>query len=162
MSLETNLTSGAQHVQKLDEPLKGIGGWLVLVAIGQIIGVIKVIVSTVEYYTGPGVHEAFEKLSIAMNAELTLNATYIALVIFTTYAFFSEKRYFRILYILEILLSPILIIVDAMLLSLFTTLSFSKALDTDLLARTVGACLPGTIWIIYMFRSRRVKNTFVN
>jgi len=139
----------------------GIGGWLVLVALGQVFGLIRTVITLVEYYSSPQTHTAFAKIPLAAGGELGINAAYLALLILSTYAFFNKKGYFPSLFVTEVLASPLVFCLDAAWISATTNASFSGAIDTDGLARSVGACIPGAIWIAYLFISKRVKNTFI-
>ena len=41
----------AAHFKEVKQPLSGIGGWLALVAFGQVLGLLKVLGGLAQYYT---------------------------------------------------------------------------------------------------------------
>lgn len=119
--------------QPTEPQLKGIGGWLILVAIGVVGGAVVALISTLALLGGGNLI-----IGILM---LCLAGYHIYLCI----VFFECKRIFRILYIIGASLNCIAV--------LFTAANFGQALMS--VASTA-------LWIAYMCNSCRVQNTFVN
>lgn len=143
------------------ETLKGIGGWLLWIAAIQIGAVIIIVLSLLKYYTDPAMHQAFRSLPEAATGEFILTTAYASLILFCAYAFFTKKRYFRGLFVAEVLSRPIYYMLDALWISLSTTLSYSTTLNTHVLNESVANAMGGMLWVVYMYRSVRVRNTFV-
>lgn len=152
----------AKQIDSTSEPLKGIGGWLVLMALWQIAGPIRTIFNMFVTYTNPTVLTAFEKVPTAAGLELTLNSVYAAIVFFTTYTFFTYKRIFRGMYTLEMISSVLLLPLDYFIISATTTASFESLINPDDLGKVIGASIWGFVMLAYVWLSKRVKNTFVN
>ena len=53
--------------------LSGIGGWLILMLLGQIVGPIRAFINVVIYYTDLELIPVFKKFPVAMYGEMVLN-----------------------------------------------------------------------------------------
>ncbi len=148
-----------RHVSQ--EKLKGLGGWLVIVGIGQVLGPIRTLMFMGQYYSDSATDAAFQRAPLALEGELALNVAYAGLVLFTSYAFFAQKRYFRLLFVLEVTCGPILVILDGLWISVMASVSLSAVLDAGELLQSILVCIPGAVWIVYTYRSKRALNTFV-
>lgn len=144
---------------------RGIGGWLLLVALGQVVGALQLIVS-LRHYLEPESAELFELYPLAMVGELVLNFSLLLLALTTAVLFFARSRYFPRLFIVELVAIP----VHAILGMLWIALAFSHQLDAPFsdfllierqdMVEFGLAVLAALIWIPYTLKSRRVKNTF--
>jgi hypothetical protein len=72
--------------------LEGIEGWLVFFGISLVLGSVRSVITMGTYYLQGGTATAFDRLPLAMNGELSLNAAYMAILLFTLIAFFTKKR----------------------------------------------------------------------
>src|SRR5260221_10745207 len=156
----TGAATTSTHTLTAQPEPAGIGGWLILVAIGQILGPLRTLLETVIYYTDKDVRIAFEKFPIATYGESLINLAYLAVVLFTTYAFFAHKRIFKLMFTVEILCLIFVPPLDVFWMSAATGLPVS-ALADPALGKSIGAGIIGLIWVAYVWRSKRVRNTFV-
>jgi hypothetical protein len=140
----------------------GIAGWLILIAIGQIFGPLRTVVSLGLYYTDATTKAAFEKFPVALYGEALLNIAFAVVVGFTAYAFFTKKRSFPISFTVEIALSIFLVPIDYLWMSLLTGISFGQLIEDQDVSRAVIVSIPALLLLAYVWRSVRVKNTFVN
>jgi len=150
---------------------QGLGGWLILVAIGLIISPIRIGIieltllgifvdgtwsvlsnSASEFYN--------PTLSLIIPIEFMFNLAFIFGFIFLIYLFFTKSSNFPRWYIAVYLANLIVIILDAVAVKiavpgqpLFDTQTTGEFL------RSLAACV---IWVPYMFKSKRVEATFVN
>ena len=143
-------------------PLTGLGGWLVLIGIGQILGCIRIFLTMLSTYTSKETYLAMQKLPAAMELEVLLNAALVGIVGFTTYAYFAKKRLFPIVFTIEAAASVFMIPLDDLLVSAATTATFQSLFDPQDAGHIGGAVITSLIWIPYVFLSKRVENTFVN
>ena len=147
--------------------LVGIGGWLILVAIGQVLGPIRALFSIGNYYLNELDTSLFDAFPLTVYGEIALNAAFFAFSIFTAIMFFRHSRLFPRLFILQWILIGTLPLIDvawvAITAAIYTGESFTEFLNMDLsdIGQVIGAIIFGPIWIAYTLRSRRVKNTFV-
>jgi uncharacterized protein DUF2569/uncharacterized protein DUF4339 len=161
----SDLASGAAS----DAKLKGIGGWLILVAIGQVLAPVKLFISIAQYY-GTLDRELIEKFPLAFAGEGLLNLALVVLCVSTAILFFRKSRRFRAFFVYEIVASAIFLPIDALwvaaTIGTATGRSLAELLPTLFepkeMAQIIVVVIVGGLWIIYLFNSRRVANTFVN
>jgi hypothetical protein len=150
---------------------KGLGGWLILVGIGLILGLIKVIVTLISIYKPFMNADALNKLTninsstyipnfgLLFYSEIIINSFVILLMIYLIYLFFRKKNTFPKYYIFITLFVIITIPVDAYLASI--VFPDEKIFDTDTTKSFFQSLFSGVIWIPYMVKSKRVRNTFI-
>lgn len=161
MEVFTNTPGAASGSRIGRAPLQGIGGWLLVVAFGQVATLLRALANFVQYYSNFQLRVVFVFAPMTVVAELVLNVAYIFLIGFGVYAFFATKRYFRRLFVLEVVASPLLIILDACLVGGTLGRDWTSLLDANF-GRSIGASIAASVWIIYLYRSKRVANTFVS
>lgn len=145
-------------LKNIDPRIKsGIGGWLIIPAIGLILGPIFSVV------------QLFISLNLISNfsPELFNNPLFwisalinIAIIIFAIIVafFFFKKRNIAVKLIIWFMVAGILSsLVQFILLSFI----FNETNYDDLMP-FIHACVYGAIWIPYFMKSKRVKNTFIN
>lgn len=145
---------------------RGIGGWLLFVAFGQVIGVLQAVGVLGQYYLDPENLKAFEQFPLAMTGDLAINAAMLLLTLGTAVLFFARSRHFPRVFIIELVAMPLF----AIMVTLWLAFALSHQFDApfgDLLVLErqeavqfslgVAAAL---IWIPYTLKSRRVRNTF--
>ena len=140
--------------------LTGIAGWLALMGLGQtftpllvLSGAFKDWESLQPYFAKPIVIAAARGVAYA-------DAALVLITLFVTVAFWMKKASFPALYTAQWLLLSLYPFGEAFYLS--TTLSVSLAsLVGSILGQTVGPSVGGLLWVAYVHRSKRVKNTFV-
>ena len=147
--------------------LAGIGGWLVLVAIGQVIGPLKTLASIIDYYTKID-SALWTKYPIAGYGEAALNMSLLALICYTTYLFFQKSILFPKFFIYEcvatVLSFPLDWIFSAATLNAYTGESIgtpvAAMMTPDVFGAWIAAIITAAIWIPYIKLSKRVANTF--
>jgi hypothetical protein len=147
------------HVTKKD--LTGIGGWLILVAIGQVIGPIALLGQVARYMSTPEYSVAWKTLPLAMGGEFALNSAYFLFAIWCSINFFRKRTTFPALFIWELWLGVALPIADILLVALASSLSADELVDASSMREVIRAFVMAVIWTCYTLKSRRVRNTFV-
>ena len=151
-----------------DDP-RGLGGWLVLVAIGLTIQPLRALYSiakTSTTYTAtswarltiPGASGYDALWAPTLLLELVLN---IALVVFgvqLAVLFFRRHRWFPALFVIYVAGRAVFTWLDLILAHAIPALDGRHGNDV---AQHTGVLISTALWISYMFRSRRVRNTFV-
>ena len=150
--------------------LKGLGGWLILVAIGLIISPIRIaaIEFTILGVFMDGTWSALADsagefyspmLAAIIPLEFVLNMAFIFGFLFLIYLFFTKSSIFPRWYIAIYAANLAMIILDMVAVKM--VLPEEPMLDPETageLLRSIGAC---AIWIPYMLKSKRVAATFI-
>lgn len=160
----------AENVYKADN-VQGLGGWLIVVAIGIVFTPIKIAFDTMTLYseiftegywdllTTPDTEYYHMLWKPIFLGEIGFNLMLLALWLWVALLFFNKKRQFPKWYIGALLATFVLIIVDALAVKL--VLPDVPMFDADTgkeVLRTLVSCV---IWIPYMLVSKRVKATFI-
>mgnify|MGYP001172127706 CR=1 FL=1 len=151
--------------------IAGLGGWLILVAIGLILspllilntlltvhlpllndGTFNELTSSSSEYFIPG-------FSLVMSFEVLGNLTLFFFIFYLLYLFFSKSKsfplffiYYRVGYLVFILLDIIFVKMVLPGLPMF---------DAASVRELFSAIFSVVIWVPYILRSKRVKNTFI-
>jgi hypothetical protein len=150
---------------KVTDPLTGVAGWLILVALGQVISVLKLLGSLSEYFSKLD-PKLLQQFPVTFYGEIALNVATLALFLYTTVLFFKRSSSFPQFYIYEWIVLIFLPIVDIVwggfTLSIATGRPFSELakFGSEELAQSLGAAVGAAIWISYILKSKRVANTF--
>jgi hypothetical protein len=147
--------------------LVGIGGWLALVAIGQVLGTVQNLGFLITYYSSLDA-DLWTKFPIAAYGEALLNVSLSVIIAWTTYLLFSKSRlfprFFVLQYVASILLFPLDIVLTSAVLSAYTGQSVDiftdKMTDPTDVAQWIVIIIGAAIWIPYIKLSKRVANTF--
>jgi uncharacterized protein DUF2569/uncharacterized protein DUF4339 len=149
--------------------LTGIGGWLILIAIGQVAVPFRMVVNLTGYYVTTD-RDIFQQYQVAAAGELSINLALLVLVVTTSILFFSRSKRFPMFFICELvafaLLAPISMAWTSLTLSVESGLPAETILMAMLspwaITRQVLALISCAVWTAYVLKSRRVANTFVN
>ena len=147
----------------------GLGGWLILFAIGLIIAPLSFFFSITEYilpllndgvtwreFTDPNSTNYLPLFSFLVYFELIGNIIFLLFSIFFLYLFFTKKRSFPRVYFWFLIINLLFILIDELLAnSMFVFDGFAYE-------ETLRQAVPYAIWLPYLRVSKRVKNTFVN
>lgn len=145
----------------------GIGGWLILIAIGQILGGLRLLASLAQYYRSID-SQLWRDYPFALSVEAVLNLLLLAIMVVTTVFFFTKSHqfptFFIMQYVASILLYPLDLGVVALAINAQTGQPISFILEQMINPKEVGQWLAlpisAAIWIPYILRSKRVANTF--
>jgi hypothetical protein len=149
---------------------QGLGGWLILVALGLIVSPIRIAAieftilgifldgtwsvlsdSSSEFYS--------PILAVIIPIEFVLNMAFIFGFLFLIYLFFTKSSIFPNWYMTIYAANLLVIILDMVAVKI--ALPDEPMMDpetTSELMRSIGACV---VWIPYMLKSKRVAATFV-
>ena len=145
--------------------LTGISGWLGLLAFGQVLGILRSLVSLGQYYTKLD-GELWKRFPVALWGEAVLNAAMVGLVVYTTVLLIQHSRHFPRFFIWQTIFVIMMPLVDrvwiAVIFAPITNKPISEFLTLEAKegAQMLAAVIGAAIWIPYILRSRRVANTF--
>ncbi|MBY6185716.1 DUF2569 domain-containing protein [Marinobacter hydrocarbonoclasticus] len=163
----TTQQSGAVQEDKGPE---GFGGWLILVAIGLIIAPIRLFME-LQVYPEIFIDGTYEILSDPSSSvyhplwgplivgEFAFNTLLMLGSLLLIGLFLAKHHWFPRLYILMMAAALIFVPLDLWLTTL--VLPDEPVFDPDTTQMVLRLLISSAIWIPYMMRSRRVKNTFV-
>ncbi|MDF7806982.1 DUF2569 domain-containing protein [Pontiellaceae bacterium B12219] len=153
------------------EDLRGIKGWLILIAIGVVISPLRIIggfvltfapiftQGTWKVLVTPGT-EAYNPMWVPLLAfEITYNLAMSIAAVFLVILFFRQHRFFPRLYIVMMALPLLVLPLDSWLITFIMPENpvFDESTVQELAKGAIGA----VIWIPYMLKSKRVKATFI-
>jgi hypothetical protein len=145
--------------------LEGIGGWVILIAIGLVISPFYILGSSVlkdvEVFSNPRIQAVFDNhpgLQSLIVAEIVTNLVVVAFMLVLNYLFFTKRRSFPAFFICILVFQFAFLITDTIAAhAVMPNYPLSANAFAGILRSIVGAA----IWIPYMLVSRRVKATFV-
>lgn len=155
----------------IEENVEGIGGWLVLVALGVVFSPIRIVLELFSIYSGLFSDGTWEFLTTPSTelyhplwapiilGELFINGALVLAWIVAIFLFFSKKRIFPKWYIGILLFTLVFIILDAFAIKV--VLPSEPAFDDETAKELVRSIIASLIWIPYMLVSKRVKATFI-
>jgi hypothetical protein len=155
----------AARFKDVNPDLTGIAGWLIFIAIGQVLGPLRILASAAYYY-GKMDKGLFERFPVTMWGEVVINVGMISLSIYTTILFFSHSRKFPRYFICELIAASALLFVDAAWVGLSLAAYTGRGaeqfvnLTPQEIAQSITTAIAGAIWIAYVLQSKRVANTF--
>lgn len=131
-----------------EEQLVGIGGWLIVLAIGQIFGLASFIGSVFRVYSNAE-SGVVTNSSIAFYTQGVLNGLLLAIFATTTHLFFIKSRLFPRFFIAAY----------AVVILLYSFIAIPSA-DPELIGGWIASIIGAAIWLPYITLSKRVANTF--
>jgi ABC-type multidrug transport system permease subunit len=157
-------------VEKEEKNLEGIGGWLILVAIGIVVAPIRLIIVMTETYrdifstgawevlTNPSSESYNDLLGPIIIGEIAINIAIIIFLFYMAYLFFCKKSGFPKLFIGIAVFTLVFIIADAFVVKL--VIPSEPVFDPDTVRELVRSLVAVVVWVPYMIVSKRVKATF--
>lgn len=150
------------------DTLKGLGGWLGLLGLAVLLSPFRVLYTTVKSWPTYGAATWAQLTTVeggryhamyapALLLELVSNVAYIVFGFLLIVLFFGRRRWFPAMFVLVASVHTLSMWADLILASMLPAVQ-SKGLDWATHLRELLIVL---LWIGYLFRSRRVRNTFV-
>jgi hypothetical protein len=145
---------------------RGIGGWLLVVAFGQLLGLLLMFVVLGRTFFDPDTLKGFEQFPLASYGELAINLALALLTTTTAILFFRKSRYFPRVFICGLVAAFVLpalsVVWTALTLSaqLGQPLGVFLELEPQEIAQFMATVVAALIWIPYTLKSKRVRNTF--
>ncbi len=136
---------------------KGIAGWLIIPAIGLVLGPISSLAALIMGINmiqsfAPELHGVVRLWLSGLIDVAMIIATIVVAV------FFFKKRRIAVHAIVGLMAASIIVST----IQTFLNVSMFGEVDSDTIEPIVHACVFGAVWIPYFLKSKRVKNTFVN
>ena len=142
--------------------LEGIGGWLALLAFGQIMGLLRLVVTVFQNFQTYGPVIDVPGAKVAIFTEVLMNFGLIALAVATTIFLFMKKRAFVKFFTYQWLALPVVFVLNLVIVSAALGLSTSDLVTSEDIRTSVATFIAGGIWVWYTRASVRVAGTMVN
>ena len=140
---------------------EGFGGWLLLIAIGQWLGVFWTLAQLLLELPGYAGQLSDPSMRRAVIGEAGLDIALLAFMLYTTVMMSMKRREFPTLFRIQLAL----FVVVPLLSTWWTSTSTGKPLEGPEFTSTAVSAVVGVIGaslsILYSLRSARVRNTFV-
>jgi hypothetical protein len=147
--------------------LYGVGGWLVLIAIGTVVAPIRIVASMGPLYSSIDFAAIDPMLRTFIFVEIAGNALIALWSIGNAALLFTKHRHFPRSFALFLGFSAVFIVGDLFATKLITDaigqpMPWSEVFDAETSREVIRSLLGAAIWIPYSFVSRRVNVTFLN
>jgi hypothetical protein len=142
----------------------GFGGWLLLLAVGQTLAPLRtlsVIAQSVDGYRALQ-DSSIPNATLAIYAEVGLIICFTAFQLFIIVSMYRKRRFFPELFYSQWVAAMGVPIADWILTSALLHIPLDSLVTAKDIAGVLGAGLLGGIWVWYVARSVRVRNTFTN
>lgn len=140
--------------------LVGFGGWLLLLAIGQVLSPLRTLADLAKSA------ESYQQLmtvpngALAVYGEVALNLAFLALQLVVVISMFRRSQRFKQLFVYQWFAIPVLFVLDTLLISVVLGVPVNQLLAADVLVASLVSFLLTGIWVAYVHKSVRVRNTF--
>jgi uncharacterized YccA/Bax inhibitor family protein len=148
-------------MSQAEEAPEGFGGWLLLIAIGQWLGLLRELVEFIwalptwaSQWSDPALHRA-------AIGEAGLSAGLLAFMLYTTIIMSMKRRLFPTLFRIELGLFVVVPLLSIGWVSASTGVAVDQASFAGIAAEAVGGTIGAWISMLYSLRSARVRNTFI-
>ena len=161
---------------KIDQNLKGLGGWLIFVILGlfavillQGYGAYESIImltdGSIDSLSNPASDLYVPQYKTVLYLEFIFELIFVGAAIYLIDIFFKKSKRFPVYYVPFLIASIIVVILEYIFLVSLSVPSELKSLVDDLLAEQsttiFQTAISSLIWISYIRKSKRVKATFV-
>jgi hypothetical protein len=140
---------------------EGFGGWLLLVAIGQWLGLFRELVEFI--WALPTWLDQWSDLALqrAMLGEVGLSLGLLAFMLYTTITMSMKRHEFPTLFRIELALYVVVPLLTTWWVSKSTGTPVDKMTYAAIVAEAIAGTIGASLSILYSLRSTRVRNTFV-
>lgn len=152
-------TTEESYIPERDGP-RGIGGWLILMAIGQVTG---------PFYILSGMFKEWSSLPAGIAAQYPtavlgdygMRIAYTIFLVYVAYLFFNKRVEFPRMFVWTYAISLAIPFAIGIWVSTTSAINTLPNLATsDFIYPYLGTIVVGGIWTAYVLNSRRVRNTF--
>ncbi|RUT95781.1 DUF2569 family protein [Mesorhizobium sp. USDA-HM6] len=142
------------------DSLVGIGGWLMLLAIGQVLSPFRTLAELFSLSEGYQQLMPLPNGPLAVCGEIVLLLAFAALQVVVLFAMLRRSPRFKRLFFYQWIAIPVVFILDAVWTSAVLGAPIRQILAGDALVAVIASFAVTGIWVAYVYRSVRVRNTF--
>jgi len=156
------VTSGRKYGPDGKPELRGIGGWLAVLAVWQVLITIQMLGNAADMSSAPDSLINIPGASVAAYFELALNLCLATVIIATTFTLFKKLHVFKRMFFFQWLASPIVLVLKLAIVSAALRMRVELLLTGEVVLQLIVNLIIGGLWLLYIRVSVRVKNTMVN
>lgn len=145
--------------------MTGISGWLALLAIGQVLGIMRGVYNIGQYLQSIP-DDVWTRFPTVIWSEMLISAAMLCLAIWTAVLLFSHSHRFPAFFIVQMICALLMPYVDLLCVASFFSAALNRpfgdlfVIEPRQIGQTIVGAAMATVWIAYVLRSRRVATTF--
>lgn len=140
--------------------LVGFGGWLMLLAIGQTLSPLRTLATLGSSSDGYNQLMLVPNGPVVVYGEVALLLAFLVLQLVVLVAMLRRSRRFKQLFLIQWLAIPVVFILDAAWVSTALGVPVGQVVTGDALAAPIVSFVLTGLWVAYVYKSVRVRNTF--
>ena len=140
--------------------LVGIGGWLMLLAIGQALSPLRTLADLANSVEGYRLLMALPNGPLTVYGEVALNLAFLALQLAVVVSMLRRSHRFPQLFLFQWFAIPVVFVLDTIWISSILGVSVNQVLAGNALVAPIASFVLTGIWVAYVHKSVRVRNTF--
>ncbi|KQU94894.1 hypothetical protein ASD99_13865 [Mesorhizobium sp. Root695] len=140
--------------------LAGFGGWLMLLAIGQALSPLRTLAELGSSIDGYNQLMLVPNGPMVVYVEVALLLAFLVLQLVVLVAMLWRSRRFKQLFLIQWLAIPVVFILDAAWVSMALGVPVGQLVTGDTLAVQIVSFVLTGLWVAYVYKSVRVRNTF--
>ena len=142
------------------DSLVGFGGWLMLLAIGQCLSPFRTLAELLSSSEGYHALMTLPNGALAVCGEIVLLLAFAALQVIVLVAMLRRSARFKRLFLYQWIAIAVVFVLDAVWISVIVGAPMSQVLAGDTLVAPIVSFVVTGIWVAYVHKSVRVRNTF--
>jgi hypothetical protein len=140
--------------------LVGFGGWLMLLAIGQVLSPFRTLAELFSSSEGYQQLMTLPNGPLAVCGEIVLLLMFAAIQVIVLFAMLRRSPRFKRLFLYQWIAIPVTFILDAVWTSTVLGIPIGQILAEDAFVAAIASFAVTGIWVAYVYKSVRVRNTF--
>lgn len=142
------------------EALVGFGGWLMLLAIGQALSPLRTLADLANSVEGYQQLMTLSNGPLVVYGDVAFNLAFLALQLVVLVSMLRRSHRFPQLFLSQWFAIPVVFILDTIWISSILGVPVNQVFAGDALVAPIAAFVVTGIWVAYVYRSVRVRNTF--
>ncbi|OBQ61129.1 DUF2569 family protein [Mesorhizobium erdmanii] len=143
------------------EALVGFGGWLMLLAIGQALSPLRTLADFANSADGYQQLMTLSNGPLAVYGEVALNLAFLALQLVVLVSMLRRSHRFPQLFLFQWVAIPVVFILDTIWIVSSLGVPVNQVLAGDALVAPIASFVGTGIWVAYVYKSVRVRDTFI-
>ncbi|WP_049735494.1 DUF2569 family protein [Rhizobium ecuadorense] len=139
----------------------GFGGWLLLLAIAEVIGLLKILGAVAKSIENYAEYDGGGGGQLVFIGEAALNFALMAIQVVVIWFMFKKDRIFPKLFFYQWIAIPVALVLDIAFVSTVLGVGVNQLLTAEVVAPSVFSIIFTGLWVWYLSKSVRVRNTFI-